>query len=69
MTTHGKPDPLGSRFARQSRRCLRGGLAALEVVMAAGITLPILAFAAYVGFRVCRFFFSVLGTMIGSPYM
>jgi hypothetical protein len=37
--------------------------------MAAAITLLITGTLTYVGIRVCRLFFSLLGTMIGSPYM
>ncbi len=68
MIVHGNRAGLRPKVARRSSR-LRRGLAALEVVLAAGITIPILAFLLYAGIRVCRFFFSLAGTMIGSPYM
>jgi hypothetical protein len=51
------------------RRRPRSGLAALEVVMTTAAMIPALMFAAYLGFRMCRIFFAVVGSMVGSPLL
>jgi hypothetical protein len=55
--------------AKIRRRRSRCGLAALEVVMTTAAVIPALLVVVYVGFRVCRIFFAVVGSMIGSPLM
>jgi hypothetical protein len=57
-----------NKWQRRTRRAC-GGLAALEVVIATAITLPALVVVMYIGIRICRLYFSVLGSMVGSPYM
>ncbi len=47
----------------------RSGLAAIEVVLAAGISLPIVVFVFYWGIQACRVLFCLIGTMVGSPNM
>jgi len=52
------------RRARQRR-----GVAPLEVIIATGIMIPALCFAAYLGFQACRLLFCLVSSMVGSPYM
>ena len=47
----------------------RKALATLEVVIASAITLAITGLSFYFGVRICRLFFSLWGTMVGSPYL
>jgi hypothetical protein len=47
----------------------RKALAALEFVMASAVTLLIVVTSTYLGIRICRLFFSLWGTMVGSPYL
>jgi hypothetical protein len=46
----------------------RRGLAPIEVVMVTGVMFPSLAFLLYLGLQVCRNYFSVAGSMMGSPF-
>jgi len=55
--------------ARARRVRMRRGLSALEVVIITGISLPLMALFAYAGIRLCRHFFSFLGSLVGSPLM
>jgi hypothetical protein len=43
-------------------------MAALEVVLTTALVLPSLFYLLYLGFQVCRNFFSVVGVMTGSPF-
>ncbi len=54
--------------AKRSPKGVRRGLAALEVVMTTGLIFPSLALLLYLGFQVCRNYFSVAGSMMGSPF-
>lgn len=54
-----------SRIFHRDRR----GMAPLEVVMTAGLTLPTLFLLVFAAVRVCRIVLAVIGSMIGSPYM
>lgn len=53
----------------QRRLRPRRAMAALELVLATGITMPVLVLLLVMGIRASRFFFSLAGTMIGSPFM
>jgi len=44
-------------------------MAALEVVLSAALMLPLIAALAYAGLQACKVFFSVVGAMLGSPYL
>lgn len=44
-------------------------MAAIEVVMATAIGLPMLALITYLSIFACRVLFSVIGTMVGSPIL
>ena len=57
------------RRSKKARRQNRRGLAALEVVMTTAAMVPALMFAAYLGFRMCRIFYAVVGSMVGSPLL
>ncbi len=56
-----------SNLRKRRRRKSRSGLAALEVVMTTAITMLILGFSAYWIIRLCRYLYSVIGEMVGSP--
>lgn len=51
------------------RRGARSGIATLEVVIATGIMIPALCFAAYAGFQACRLLYCLVSSMVGSAYM
>ena len=53
----------------RNRRRIRKGLAALELVMATAIGLPILALLLAAGVFMCRVVFSVIGVGVGSPVL
>ncbi|MDC0936657.1 hypothetical protein OAS39_10250 [Pirellulales bacterium] len=59
---------LSRRRKVRGRRRAQRGLAAIEVVVTTGIVFPALAFFLYYGIQVCRNYFSVAGSMIGSPF-
>jgi hypothetical protein len=44
-------------------------MAALEVVIATGITLPAVAFLFYGGVRACKNLFHVIGSLVGWPFL
>lgn len=58
-----------SRRPRRRRLSLRRGMSTLEVVLVTGLMFPAIALITFLGIRVCRVFFSVVGVMTGSPYM
>ncbi len=47
----------------------RSGLAALEFVMTTAVAGVVLAFSGYTIIRLCRFVFSLVGSMVGSPFI
>lgn len=58
----------GRRSICRTRRPRRA-MAAIEVVMATAIGLPMLALITYLSIFACRVLFSVIGTMVGSPIL
>lgn len=44
-------------------------MSSLELVMATGIAIPVLAFLTFAGIYACRIVFSVIGSMTGAPVM
>ena len=56
------------RYCRRTHRDSRRGIAALELVITTGLMFPAVAFMLFLGFQVCRNYFSVAGCMMGSPY-
>ncbi|HMP06289.1 MAG TPA: hypothetical protein PJ982_08075 [Lacipirellulaceae bacterium] len=59
---------LPKHLRRRPARRVRRGLAAIEVVLTTALVLPSLAFLLFLGFQVCRNYFSVVGAMTGSPF-
>jgi hypothetical protein len=59
----------GTHERRRAVRRRRKGLSTLEVVMTAGVMLPITAFLISMGVLFLRVLYTVIGTMIGSPAM
>jgi Flp pilus assembly protein TadB len=54
---------------RNWRSGTRSGLAALEVVMTTVISMVIFSFATFWIIRLCRYLFSLIGEMTGSPLL
>lgn len=54
---------------RRSRRRLRRGMSALEVVMVTALMLPTVVGLTFIGIRVLRTLFTVVGSMVGSPLL
>ena len=54
---------------RRLPQSTRRGMATLEVVMTTAVMFPAVAGLVFAGFRVCKIFFSVVGAMVGSPYL
>jgi hypothetical protein len=47
----------------------RSGLAALEFVMTTAVACVVLGFSGYTIIRLCRYVFSLIGSMVGSPFI
>ena len=51
------------------RLVARRGMATVEVVLAAGVGLPVAVALMYLGFRMCKYVFQASATLVGSPYL
>jgi hypothetical protein len=54
---------------RRQTESVRRGLAALEVVLATGITMPVVFALAYLGVRACKNLFHVISTLVDWPLL
>lgn len=54
----------GGRWPARWRR----GMASLEVVLATGVTFPVVGGMFYLGVRACRNLFHVIGNLVGWPF-
>lgn len=52
----------------RTRKQRRRGLSSLEVVMSAGILLPLSAAALFLGAKMYAYTYDVLSTLVGWPY-
>lgn len=51
----------------RSRRARRG-LSSLEVVMSAGVLLPLAGVLFFLGIDMCKYLYALISTLVGWPY-
>lgn len=51
----------------RSRRARRG-LSSLEVVMSAGVLLPLAGLLFFLGIDMCKYLYALISTLVGWPY-